>query len=422
MYYSPLGRTATMMTRRSFLSVTARCAPGLLPGVWPVAGARPGAPGSLRWPGDAPASVQDLARTSPRARYYATIATPGVTCATCHVPGSTPVAGEHKHDPSTVTCLLCAQRCNITAGRRGKCRARMNVGGELRSLVYGRPVAVHVDPIEKKPFFHFLPGSSAYSIGTTGCPLSCRFCQNWQISQANPEDFDVPFTSPASVVASAESRDAQVIAFTYNEATVFAEYLLDIAAAARPRKRRCVLVSCGLMNQRPLADMCAVLDAIKIDLKGFSEEFYRTVSGASLAPVLRSILQIRKAGVHLELVNLVVPSLNDSDKALRALVDWVMGELGPDVPLHFTRFHPDYQLQNLPPTPIASLDRARAMAMDKGLRYVYVGNVPDHPGSHTLCPSCGKAVIGRRDFFVVEMNLKGGRCGYCGTAIAGVWS
>jgi pyruvate formate lyase activating enzyme len=345
-----------------------------------------------------------------------------VTCSTCHITRARPGAGPHQHDPATVTCLLCAQGCTITRGQRGRCRARMNVDGELRSLVYGRPVAVHLDPIEKKPFFHFLPGSSAYSLGTAGCPLSCRFCQNWQMSQASPEDFDLAPVPPAGIVAGAQARGAPVVAFTYNEATVFVEYLLDIAEAARARKLRSVLVSCGFMNERPLADMCAALDAIKIDLKGFSEDFYRTVSGASLAPVLRSIKQIRKSGVHLEIVNLVVPTLNDSDRSLRGLAEWMMGELGPDVPLHFTRFHPDFQLLNLPPTPIATLDRARGMAMDKGLRYVYVGNVPDHPGSHTRCPSCKQVVIARQDFFVLQNNLKNGRCGSCGTAIAGVWS
>jgi pyruvate formate lyase activating enzyme len=298
----------------------------------------------------------------------------------------------------------------------------MNVGGELRSLVYGRPVAVQVDPIEKKPFFHFLPGSTAYSLGTAGCPLRCKFCQNWQISQARPDDYDLPFTSASAVVDAAVARRAPVVAFTYNEPTVFAEYALDIAAAGRRRGLRSVMVSCGFMNERPLADLCGALDAIKIDLKGFSDEFYRTVSGAALAPVLRTIAQIRKAGVHLEIVNLVVPTLNDADASLRGLVDWVMGELGPDVPLHFTRFHPDYQLLNLPPTPIATLERARAMALDRGLRYPYVGNVPGHPGNHTYCPRCRARVVTRQDFFVLESTLKNGRCGACGYAIAGVWT
>jgi pyruvate formate lyase activating enzyme len=298
----------------------------------------------------------------------------------------------------------------------------MNVAGELRSLVYGRPVAVHVDPIEKKPFFHFLPGSAAYSLGTAGCPLRCKFCQNWEISQARPGDYDGGVTGPAGIVDAAIGRRAPVVAFTYNEPTVFTEYALDIAAAARRSGLRSVMVSCGFMNERPLADLCGALDAIKIDLKGFSDDFYRTVSGAALAPVLRSIKQVHAAKVHLEIVNLVVPTLNDADASLRGLVDWVMGELGPDVPVHFTRFHPDYQLLNLPPTPIATLERARALAMDRGIRYAYVGNVPGHPGNHTYCPRCHARVIARQDFFVLESKMKNGRCGACGCAIAGVWS
>jgi pyruvate formate lyase activating enzyme len=422
MYPLPPFGPPPMLTRRGFLTATSRFAPALLPCAWVLPGVLGEGSEAERAPWFAGQTANDLAKAAPRARYWATVATPGVGCTDCHVPLPKSGGRPHQHDPATVSCLLCAQGCTIRPGGRGRCRARMNVNGELRSLVYGRPVAVHLDPIEKKPFFHFLPGSSAYSIGTTGCPLGCAFCQNWQISQANPEDFDVTPVSPASVVAAAQSRGAPVIAFTYNEATVFTEYLLDIAAAARAARIRSVLVSCGFMNERPLADMCAALDAIKIDLKGFSEDFYRNVSGASLAPVLRSIRQIRKAGVHLELVNLVVPTLNDADTGLRALADWVSGELGPDVPLHFTRFHPEFRLLNLPPTPIATLDRARSIAMDKGLRYVYVGNVPDHPGSHTTCPACKRVVVRRQDFFVTEINVKNGRCGFCGTPVAGVWS
>ncbi len=182
------------------------------------------------------------------------------------------------------------------------------------------------------------------------------------------------------------------------------------------------MVSCGFMNERPLADLCGALDAIKIDLKGFSDDFYRTVSGAALAPVLRSIKQVSRAGRHLEIVNLVVPTLNDAEASLRGLADWVMGELGPDVPVHFTRFHPDYQLRNLPPTPVETLERARDIAMARGIHYAYVGNVPGHPGNHTYCPRCRARVIARQDFFVLESKLVNGRCAACGCAIAGVWS
>ncbi len=366
--------------------------------------------------------ISDLIKSAPRARYWISASAAGVDCRLCHKAGDDLKNNVHSGKPGVIKCLLCAQSCVLHPEERGKCRARMNVGGEMRSLVYGHPVAVHIDPIEKKPFYHFLPGSTAFSLATSGCPLHCKFCQNWEISQARPEDFDMSFISPQTIAGSAADRGTPVIAFTYNEPTVFTEYFTDIARAAKSRKIRCVLVSCGFMNPEPLTEMCEVLSAIKIDLKGFSEDFYRKTCSAELQPVLRSIRQVRKSGVHLEIVNLVVPTLNDSEKMMQSLAEWVMGELGPDVPIHFTRFHPDYQLLNLPPTPVATLDRAREIAMKQGIHYVFVGNVPDSPGNHTYCPNCGKVVIRRSSFFIIEMNLKGGNCGFCGKPIAGVWS
>jgi len=321
-----------------------------------------------------------------------------------------------------VQCLLCARECLLADGQRGLCRSRMNVGGRMKSLVYGRPVSVHVDPIEKKPFYHFLPGSQAYSIGTTGCPLRCKFCQNWQTSQASPEDYRVRFTPPGDIVESVRARKVPVIAYTYNEPLVFAEYLLDIASAARPRGIRSTMVTCGFMAPNALGEMCKALDAVKVDLKGYSESFYRDACGAELKPVLRTIKQVAKSRVHLEIVNLVVPTLNDADRMIAELCDWIMGELGPDVPLHFTRFRPDYQMPHLPPTPTATLERARSIAAARGIRYAYVGNVPGHPGNNTLCPACGKEVIRRTQFFVEESNLKNGKCRYCGKRIAGVFA
>ncbi len=310
----------------------------------------------------------------------------------------------------------------LRPAERGGCRARINVNGEMRSLVYGRPVSVHVDPIEKKPFYHFLPGSAAFSLATSGCPLHCKFCQNWEISQSRPEDFDNDYVPPEEIVRAASSRQSPVIAFTYNEPTVFTEYLTDIARAAKPRGFRCVMISCGFMNEAPLTEICSLLDAIKIDLKGYDETFYRNVCSAELRPVLRSIKQIAKSGIHLEIVNLVVPTLNDSEKMMNSLADWVAGELGPDVPIHFTRFHPDYQLLNLPPTPVSTLEQARDIAMKRGIHYAFVGNVPGHPGNNTYCPKCGKVVIQRSSFFVEEMNVQHGLCKYCGAKIAGVWN
>ncbi len=212
-----------------------------------------------------------------------------------------------------------------------------------------------------------------------------------------------------------------MIAFTYNEPTVFTEYLTDIARIARKQDFRNVLISCGFMTQAPLEEMCQVLDAIKIDLKGFSKDFYRSVCGAELSPVLRSIRQVARSKTHLEIVNLVVPTLNDSKAMLTELSKWVVGELGPDVPVHFTRFHPDYQMLNLPPTPVETLEQAYEIAKAEGIRYAFVGNVPGHPGNHTYCPACGKAVILRTGFFVTEQHLEDGCCEYCNARIAGVW-
>ena len=389
-----------MISRREFMQALARLAPAL-----GGSGLILSEPALLRalldtLEGTALAGdrTDELIREAPRARFWSAAA------------------------KGHVQCRLCARGCLLAEGQRGLCRSRMNVGGEMKSLVYGRPVSVHVDPIEKKPFYHFLPGSQAYSIGTTGCPLRCKFCQNWQTSQASPEDYGVRFTPAGHIVETVRSRKVPVIAYTYNEPLVFTEYLLDIASAARLRGIRSTMVTCGFMAQGALAEMCKALDAVKVDLKGYSESFYRDACDAELKPVLRTIKQIAKSRVHLEIVNLVVPTLNDTDRMIADLCDWVMGELGPDVPLHFTRFRPDYQMPHLPPTPTATLERARSIAMARGIRYVYVGNVPGHPGNNTACPSCKKEVIRRTLFFVEGSNIKDGKCGFCGRRIAGVFA
>jgi pyruvate formate lyase activating enzyme len=367
------------------------------------------------------AFLDELVSRAPRARYWTSIAT-GAACGACHEPGTVEEAAPPDHAGTLAKCLLCAQGCVIADGKVGRCRTRLNVSGEIRSLVYGRPLSIHTDPIEKKPFFHFLPGAAAFSLATAGCPLECKFCQNWEISQARPEDYPVPYTPPEAIVNASGERNAPVIAFTYNEPTVFTEYLTDIARVARSRGIRTVLVSCGFMRPEPLDEMCDVLDAVKIDLKGFHEDFYRDVCGASLRPVLDSIERIAKRGTHLEIVNLVVPTLNDSDAMLRDLARWIVEHAGADVPIHFTRFHPDYQLVNLPPTPVATLERARAIARAAGARFVYVGNVPAHDGNHTYCPRCERVIVVRQGFFILENHMEGDRCGYCGERIAGVWS
>ena len=370
---------------------------------------------------EAAEALSDLLRRAPAARYWTSTTQKDALCSACHAPAELKAGAQPKHKSATVKCLLCAHQCVIPDGERGKCRARFNLKGELKSLVYGRPITEHVDPIEKKPFYHFLPGAQAYSLATSGCPLRCKFCQNWTISQARPEDYSVPYCPPGEMADRARWGKAPIVAFTYNEPTVFTEYLTDIARAARKVQIKAVIVSCGFMNEAPLQEMIEVLDGIKIDLKGFSQDFYRKVTGSELEPVLRSVKQVAKAGRHLEIVNLVVPTLNDSEKMLTELSKWIAGEAGPDVPVHYTRFHPDYQLQNLPPTPVSTLEKAREIGMKQGLRYAYVGNVPGHPGNNTYCPKCGKAVLERSGFFTTAIKMKDGKCEACSAPIPGVW-
>lgn len=372
-------------------------------------------------------SMDEILRDAPVAKYWIYSEQDGVDCSLCHETTDERVQGKkvHQHKTPVIRCQLCPHRCLIEEGKRGRCRTRMHVKGELRSLVYGRPVAIHVDPVEKKPLFHFLPGAYAYSMGTSGCVLKCRFCQNWEISQMSPEDFTVQRIKPVSPVNTASERKTPIIAFTYNEPTTWTEFMLDVVPLAHEKGIKCVVISCGFINPAPLNDLAQVMDAIKIDLKGFSENFYQNVTSSSLKPVLESIKtvsnHVQQGRCHLEIVNLVVPTLNDSQPMLENLCNWVYDETGPDTPLHFTKFHPDYQLLNLPSTPVATLEKARDMAMKKGLRYVYVGNVPAHPGAHTYCPKCGKVILERNSMFLLSTHLKDGKCGFCGEPIRGVW-
>lgn len=321
-----------------------------------------------------------------------------------------------------VSCGLCFRGCEIDDGGRGACGVRENRGGRLTTLVWGRPAALAVDPIEKKPLFHVLPGSTALSLGTAGCNFHCRWCQNWEISQAAPEE--VPFTplEPADAAALAARRGAPVVACTYSEPTVFAEYVLDLALAARAKGLRTVVVSNGAVREEPLRDLCAVLAAYKVDLKCYSEKTYREMCAGDLEAVRATLRRLAKAGLWTEIVTLLIPTVNDAEAEVRALARFVRDEVGPETPLHFTRFHPTYRLTNLPPTPVATLERARDAAMAEGLRFVYVGNVPGHPGESTYCPGCRTRLIRRVGMAAVENRLRGGACPDCGRTIPGLWS
>jgi pyruvate formate lyase activating enzyme len=320
-----------------------------------------------------------------------------------------------------VRCDLCPRLCEVAPGERGHCGVRENVEGHYYSLVYGNPCAVHVDPVEKKPFFHVLPGSRSFSLATAGCNLNCKFCQNWEISQTRPEETQNYRMPPDAVVEHALRSQCQSVASTYVEPTIFIEYMLDIGHLTRKHGLLKVMHSNGFINPGPLNELCNCLDAACIDLKGFSEEFYRDLTGGALAPVLQTLKGLKRGRVHTEIVNLVIPGKNDDMEQIRAMCRWIRDELGPEVPLHFTRFWPLYKLKSLPPTPVATLEQARKTALAEGISFVYIGNVPGHPGEHTTCPKCGAMLIQRLGYQVEVQNLKDGRCRQCGRAIPGIW-
>ncbi|MDO8603647.1 MAG: AmmeMemoRadiSam system radical SAM enzyme [Candidatus Omnitrophota bacterium] len=320
-----------------------------------------------------------------------------------------------------VRCLLCPVSCELKEGERGKCRARMNIGGKLQTLVYGKPCSVHVDPIEKKPFYHFLPGTSSYSLATAGCNLHCLYCQNWEISQSNPEDTVNLDMSPEQVVQAAIENKCRTIACTYSDPVIFFEYAADIASAARKNNILNIWVTAGYINQKPLEEACGFLDAIKVDFKGITEDFYENVTRGHIGPVMNAIELIKEKGIWLEVVNLVVPTYNDTREDISRMSDWLVENLGPDVPVHFSKFWPTYHLKNLAPTPEESLILARNIAMSKGINYVYIGNIPEHEGNNTYCPACKKLLIERLGYTVTQNHITGGNCKFCSTKIPGRW-
>ncbi len=290
------------------------------------------------------------------------------------------------------------------------------------TLVYGKPCAIHVDPIEKKPLFHFLPATGAYSIATAGCNLHCKFCQNWQISQRPPEETRNFHLPPEDVVEAAFHYNCRSIAYTYSEPIIFYEYMMDTAKMARKRGIRNLMVTAGFIEEKPLRELCQHIDATNTDLKGFSEEYYRDVCSGELQPVLEGLKICKEEGVWVEITNLVIPTLNDDMNRIEEMCRWILDNLGADQVLHFSRFRPQYQLKNLPPTPVETLEEARNVAMDVGLNYVYIGNVSGHEGENTICPNCKRLLIERVGFSIVRNNLLDGTCKFCGHRIAGVWS
>lgn len=298
----------------------------------------------------------------------------------------------------------------------------MNIDGKLQTLVYGKPCAVHVDPIEKKPLFHYLPGTGSFSIATAGCNLHCMYCQNWEISQREPENTQNMDLPPEEVVAQAIAAKCRTIAYTYSEPITFFEYSADSARLAHKNGLLNVWVTAGYINPEPLKEAVTFVDAANIDLKGMTEKFYNTVCNGTLQPVLDTIVTMKRSGVWVELTNLIVPTYNDTAEDFSRLCEWIVDNVGSEVPLHFSRFWPMYQLKNLPPTPEEVLTLARDIAMSKGIHYVYVGNIPGHEGNNTYCPMCKNIAIGRRGYMITEYNVtEEGKCKFCSHQIPGRW-
>ena len=323
---------------------------------------------------------------------------------------------------NAILCVKCPHECVLDSGEVGKCRNRVNYEGKLYSIAYGNPCAVHVDPVEKKPFFHFLPATRAFSLAIAGCNLRCLNCQNWEISQVSPRETSNYDLMPPKAVEECLSSKSESIAYTYSEPTTFYEYVLDTATIARTKKIKNLLKSSGYINEEPLRKLCAVLDGANIDLKSFDDGTYKRLSEARLAPVLRTLQVLREEGVWLEITALVVPNWTDDLGTIRRMCDWLVSNGMSDVPLHFSRFSPLYKLVHLPATPVSTLERARDIGMKAGIKYVYLGNVPGHAAENTYCHHCGKEIIERKGFFVGEIHLVKGKCQYCREKIPGVWA
>lgn len=320
-----------------------------------------------------------------------------------------------------IHCTTCPHECRLPPGATGLCRSKVNLDGRHYTFAYGNPCAVHVDPVEKKPMMHFLPSTLTFSLAAAGCNMRCLNCQNWEISQASPletRNYDLP---PDQVVAAARRYNCPSISYTYSEPNAYYEYAVDIAELARAQGVRSVWVSAAYINPEPLARVANTIHGASMNLKAFDDRIYRELNGASLQPVLDTLVSLKQAGVWLEVINLIVPTWTDDFEMIRRMCGWFVESLGPDTPLHFSRFTPRYKLVHLPQTPEDVLSQARDIARDAGIRHVYVGNVPGL-AENTLCHSCGRVVIERRGFRILRNSLKDGCCDACGEAIAGVWS
>ena len=329
----------------------------------------------------------------------------------------------HRLDDGRIQCDLCPRYCRLGDGQQGLCFVRARQGDGIVLTTYGRSSGFCVDPIEKKPLNHFLPGTPVLSFGTAGCNLACKFCQNWDISKSREIDTLAETASPAAVARAARALDCRSVAFTYNDPVIFHEYAVDVAQACAEAGIKCVAVTAGYVTPEPRAEFYRHIDAANVDLKGFTESFYKKLCAGSLAPVLETLEYLRReTGVWFELTTLLIPGENDSDAEIEAMTQWVVDRLGPEVPMHFTAFHPDWKMTDRPPTPPATLRRARDIAIKNGVRHVYTGNVHDFDGQSTYCHGCGARLIGRDWYRLSDWRLTPeGNCQRCGTALAGVF-
>jgi len=318
-------------------------------------------------------------------------------------------------------CQLCPKLCVIEPGQSGECRVRINIDGVLRTVVYGYPCSIHIDPVEKKPLFHFLPSTNILSLATVGCNLHCQNCQNWEISQANPEDSRAVFCPPEKLVQLTRQYRCPSLAYTYTDPIIYYEYTYDTAKLAKQANIRNVLVTAGYINEEPWKKLLQYVDAANIDLKAMSDNFYRQVCSATLKPVQKSLVLARASGILVEVTNLIIPTLNDKPEQISELVRWVKANLGGDTPMHFSRFFPRYKMRNLPPTSLKTLDLAREIAMSEGLNFVYIGNIGSKEGQNTYCPGCKALLIERSGYIILQNRLRDGCCPDCGKEIYGVW-
>ena len=328
---------------------------------------------------------------------------------------------QEKLPDDKVHCHLCPHNCILQEGKTGICQTRVNYHGELYSQAYGNPCSVSIDPIEKKPLFHFFPGMSIYSLATMGCNFRCHNCQNWQISQSSPKSHDHYDLRPGDVVQNAIDQKTNSIAFTYTEPTVFYEYAFDTANIAHEKGLKTVFISNGFINEQPLLDLCPYLDAANIDLKCFDDAVYQKLTGGRLQPVLETLKTLKGNGVWLEITNLLIPGYSDSPVMIQSMCDWLAGNGFVDTPLHFSRFFPTYKLNQLTPTDESALILAKEIAEKSGLKYVYIGNIPGLHGENTCCPACKRILVERSGYVVRKNLIRNGLCGFCKEPIAGVW-